>query len=110
MFHALTGCDTVSSFVGHGKKTAWAVWNSLPELTDALLRLACAPTEIPEQSMQTIERFVVLMYDRTSTCTDVNKARKKLFVKRDLLCRGFHQHVAALEQHVKRAVFQGGHV
>lgn len=21
MFHALTGCDTVSSFVGHGKKT-----------------------------------------------------------------------------------------
>ena len=22
MFHALTGCDTVSSFVGYGKKTA----------------------------------------------------------------------------------------
>ncbi len=22
MFHALTGCDTVSAFVGHGKKTA----------------------------------------------------------------------------------------
>ena len=22
IFHALTGCDTVSSFVGHGKKTA----------------------------------------------------------------------------------------
>lgn len=48
MFHTLTGCDTVSYFVGHGKKTAWAVWNSLPELTDALLRLACAPTEIPK--------------------------------------------------------------
>ena len=25
VFHALTGCDTVSSFAGHGKKTAWAV-------------------------------------------------------------------------------------
>ena len=23
MFHALTGCDTMSRFVGHGKKTAW---------------------------------------------------------------------------------------
>ena len=33
MFHALTGCDTVSSFVGHGKKTAWNTWNVLPELT-----------------------------------------------------------------------------
>ena len=32
MFHALTGCDTVSSFAGHGKKTAWTIWTVLPEL------------------------------------------------------------------------------
>ena len=30
IFHALTGCDTVSSFVGHGKNTAWSTWNTLP--------------------------------------------------------------------------------
>ena len=24
MFHAITGCDTVSASVGHGKKSAWA--------------------------------------------------------------------------------------
>ena len=24
--HALTGCDTVSSFAGRGKKTAWEIW------------------------------------------------------------------------------------
>ena len=93
MFHALTGCDTSSAFVGHGKKTAWVAWNSLPELTDALLRLVCAPAGIPEHSMQAIERFVILMYDRTSTCTDVNKARKKLFVKRSSVQRTPHQHV-----------------
>ena len=40
MLHALTGCDTVSSFAGHGKKTAESTWKSLPELTDALLMLA----------------------------------------------------------------------
>ena len=40
MFHVLTGCDTVSGFVGHGKKTAWTVWNSFPNLTTALLELA----------------------------------------------------------------------
>ena len=77
MFHALTGCDTVSAFVGHGKKTAWATWNSFSDLTAALLELAHAPTEIPERTMNVIERFVILMYDRTSTCTDVNKGRKK---------------------------------
>ena len=32
--------EIVSSFAGHGKKTAWSTWKSLPELTDALLMLA----------------------------------------------------------------------
>ena len=32
-FHALTGCDMTSAFFGKGKKTAWSVWQSLPELT-----------------------------------------------------------------------------
>ena len=36
MFHALTGCDTVSAFNGRGKLTTWSVWESFPELTDAL--------------------------------------------------------------------------
>ena len=30
MFHALTGCDTVSFFAGRGKKTAWDVWKAFP--------------------------------------------------------------------------------
>ena len=73
MFHALTGCDTVSSFVGYGKKMAWNS-NALPELTETLLKLSCAPSDIQEDVIHTIERFVILMYDRTSTCTDIDKA------------------------------------
>ena len=92
MFRAFTGCDTVSAFVGHGNKSAWATWNSFPELTNALLNLSQSPTEIPEHCMQTIERFVILLYDRTSTCTDVNKARK-YFLRRHLLYKDFRQHM-----------------
>ena len=63
MFHALTGCDIVSAFVGHGKKTVWAAWNSFPELTSALLKLAhAAPIEISKQAMHIIERFVIATY------------------------------------------------
>ena len=44
--------------------------------------LAYAPsTEISEESMCVIERFVILICDQTSTCTDINQARKKLFAK-----------------------------
>ena len=45
MFHTLTGCDTASSFAGHGKKTAWTILTVLPELTNALLlKLSSAPS------------------------------------------------------------------
>ena len=29
-FHAFTGCDTTSSFLGRGKKTAWQAWEQFP--------------------------------------------------------------------------------
>jgi len=82
MFHALTGCDTVSCFAGHGKRTAWQVWTALPELIQALTLLSTAPDRIDEDAMRTIERFIVLLYDRTSTATDIDKARRQLFVKK----------------------------
>ena len=78
-------------------------------LTGALVQLSCAPSDIPEDVMLTIERFVILLYDRTSTCTDINKARQKIFAKRNNIKR-IPPTRAALEQHVKRATYQGGHV
>ena len=33
VFHATTGCDTVSSFAGRGKKTTWETWKVFPEVT-----------------------------------------------------------------------------
>ena len=39
MFHVLTDCDAILRFVGHGKKTAWTIWNSFLKLIAALLKL-----------------------------------------------------------------------
>ena len=109
VFHALTGWDTVSSLVGHGKKTAWAVWAVFPELTHALLKLSSAPNDIPQEVMATIERFIMLLYDRTSTCTEIDTARRKLFAKRHNV-QSIPSTTASLEEQVKRAVYQGGYV
>ena len=43
-FHALTGCDTTSSFAGIGKRTAWSAWNAFDDVTPALCTLAQMPT------------------------------------------------------------------
>ena len=62
MFHALTGCDTVSSFAGIGKKTAWAAWNVYPDVTEAFEELMHMAYPISDRTLEVIERFVVLMY------------------------------------------------
>ena len=67
---------------GYGEKSAWATWNVLSEFTDELLILANAPTSIPETSLHAVERFVILLYDRTSSATDIDTARRKLIPKK----------------------------
>ena len=66
MFRASTGCDMVSFFAGRGKTTAWKVWTAVPELAQVLIDLTTAPDQVDEYATQTIERFVILLYDRTS--------------------------------------------
>ena len=66
-FRAFTGSDTVSSFGGRGKKTAWEMWKVFSEVTDAFSEMTNM-TEISEMCMSQLERFVVLIYDRTSEC------------------------------------------
>jgi len=65
------------------------------------------PTDVDETCMAVIERFVVLLYDRTSNLLDVNQARKELFSKKSRSIESISPSKAALLQHTKRAVFQG---
>ena len=100
---SFTGCDTVSAFAGRGKKTAWDTWKSFPEVTDALQELLAMPSEVTRSQ---IERFVVLMYDRTSECMEVNDARKHLFSQKSRTLENIPPTQAALKEHIKRTCFQ----
>ena len=106
IFHALTGCDTVSSFAGRGKKTAWEIWKVFPEVTDAFEELLCMSSDVSEESMSLLERFVVLMYDRTSDIMEVNDARKQLFAHKSRSLDYIPPTQAAPQQHIKRASLQ----
>ena len=73
VFHAFTGCDTVSCFGGRGKRTVWDTWRAYEDVTIAFCSLA---------TNESLERFVILMYDRTSSLECVNQARKQLFTQK----------------------------
>jgi len=106
MFHAITGCDTVSSFAGIGKKTAWSTWNAYSEVTEAFEEMEHMADPISDESMEMLERFVVLMYCRTSDLSRVNDARKQLFSQTSHTLENIPPTKAALEQHIKRARYQ----
>lgn len=110
-FHALTGCDTVSSLYGKGKKSAWAAWDSCPQLTEALLNLqnVSASTDIDDSIMSVLERYIVILYDRTSDCDSLNAARKQLFTKKSRTLDNLPPTSDAFILHVKRAVYQAVH-
>ena len=81
VFHAFTGCDTVSCFGGRGKRTAWDTWRAYEDVTIAFCSLATIPESI-EGSMKSLERFVILMYDCTSSLEYANQAQKQLFTQK----------------------------
>ena len=110
VFHAFTGCDTVSSFAGRGKKTAWDTWKAYEDVTGAFCALAACPSpETIELWLKPLERFVVLLYDRTGIQGSVNEARKELFTRKGRAIDAISPTQAALMQHIKRTAYQAGH-
>ena len=81
-----------------------------PKLTPVLRALAASPKDISEEHMTVIERFVILLYDRTSSLKSVNEARQELFSTKSRSLDSIPPTRAALVNHAKRAVFQGGYV
>ena len=96
----------MSSFAGIGKKTAWAAWNVYPEVSEAFEELMHMPDPISDRTLEVIERFVLLMYSRTSDLSRVNDARKQLFGQKSRSLENIPPTQAALEQHLKRARYQ----
>ena len=108
LFHAITGCDQVSFFNGRGKKNAWNTWTKFDDFTEVLSLLVTNPSkEALESSFRTIERFIVLLYDRTSQNISVDETRKYLFASKGRSIEGIPPSRDALYEHLKRAVYQG---
>ena len=76
MFHAFTGCDTVSSFVHRGKKTAWNIWKAYDEATTAFMALSGEPEDVPHAMFAILKHFTILTFNRTSCLDNINEARR----------------------------------
>ena len=112
-FHALTGCDTTSSFFNKGKKTAWSVWQSLPELTLSLQELSCPDISVDVVRTHTgvLEKFVVKLYGvKENEINGVDAARKDLILTKGKDSELIPPSSDALYQHFLRVAYQSGHL
>ena len=108
-FHAFTGCDVVSAFRGKGNKSAFQTWDVFDEVTETFSKLSHFPTEVTDTDLKTLERFFVLMYDRSSAATGVDEARLHMFARKQRPYDSIPPTQAALREHAKRPAYQAAH-
>ena len=106
----MTGCDTTSFFYGRKKKAAWDVWNRFEDVTQVFLLIALTPGELSTDDISKLERFVILLYDKTSELDDANATRKDLFCRKNRQINNIPPTKDALHHHFERVVFQGGFI
>ena len=108
-FHSFTGCDTTSAFFRKGKRSAWEAWTSFPEVTETFASLSTSPfINIEEDShlFQVLQRYVVIMYSKSSNIEFVDEARMEFFCQKNKTMENIPPTADALLQHVKRAIYQ----
>ena len=107
-FHAFTGCDIVSAFRGKGKKSAFQTWDVCDEASGVFCKLSKYPPVVDDEDLETLEKFVVMMYDRSSTAEGVDAARLDMFARKQRPYEAIPPTQGALKQHVKRTAYQSG--
>ena len=85
------------------------VWESFEEITPVFEKLSNRPSlSDVEESLPIIERFTVLLYNKTSNCLTTNECRKDLFCKGRSI-NSIPPTSAALLKQVMRACFIAGY-
>ncbi|VDI08968.1 Hypothetical predicted protein, partial [Mytilus galloprovincialis] len=95
-------------FLGKAKVSAWDTWSVYEEFSEAFLQVIENRNEVEIlKVLKVIERYVVLLYDRSSTAYTVNELKKQLFTQKTRTIDNIPPTRDALLQHTKRSAYQG---
>ena len=110
-FHALTGSDTTSAFKSIGKKKAYEALKVCPNAESTFGFIFNNPFHNLAQDdakFESIQRFTILMYHKTSMLTKVNEARKRFYFQRTKNIETIPPTEDALFLHTLQAIYQAG--
>ena len=98
----------VYAFRGKGTKSAWQTWDVFEEVTETFSNRIQFPTEVTDTDLRTLDRFVVLVYDRSRAATCVDEARLHMFARKQRSYDSIPPTQAYLREHAKRAAYHTG--
>ena len=114
-FHALSGCDTTSSFYQVGKARFWKKWmrqhnNNNKSLTKKFIHLGELLTNIDPNDIDITAKYIYNCYGLdTSSGTDDEALRLRQLLNTPNIClQTLVPSVPATEQHVRLACIQDG--
>jgi hypothetical protein len=108
-FHAFTGSDITSSFLGKGKRTGWNIWECMGDNLSAIFATFASSEAqqfaITSDEMKILESFTVKLYCKTSSVESVNQARQEMFTQGVKSLEALPPTRDALYQHARRSIF-----
>ena len=112
-FHAFTGCNTVSSFFNHSKKSMWEAWHNYPNhysLTQIFKTFSGTPERVYLFQLDEIENFLKFVYYGKVSMESLDTLKMNQFwCSTDSSLRTLPPSRDGLTEHIKHACPQGGY-
>lgn len=89
-----------------GKQRNLQTWNVFEDVSETFTNLNQHPTLIRNLDLQWVERFIVLMYDRSSAANSVNEARIDLIDRKQRPYNSIPPTQATLREHAQRVAYR----
>ena len=107
LFHAFTGSDSTSSFKFKGKRYCCKLMQEVPSLMEEFATIVDTPFQTSPRLKEVAARFVCRLYSNESEdYSDVDLVRMRVFSQKTRDVERIPPTSDALEQHLKRSVFQ----
>ena len=79
-----------------------------PEASEVLAKLSMNPPVIGDEEKKVLERFAIIMFNRSRSATDVDSVRLDMFAGKQESYDAIRPTSAALDYQTKRAAYQAG--
>ena len=105
VIHALSGCDSTSSFFNKGKKTWFATLEKYPLVLEGIMDIGEHPVNITERAVKSVNQAVSEIYCG-KLMNNTDDARYELFSKKGLSSEKLPPTSDALYMHIRRVNYQ----